>query len=152
MEARGLYIIRKVPDAGYSRDPPGPEGAIGNCVTVADRSMGRRNRIIPFFGGDLQPFFVHDDFDRAVSRAAGRGCGAIAQSVLIPSLVGDLRVGIFDGIAREFGIRRRAARGPNVFGEEVGAALVGDMELFELLVTGKAPLSTTTALTWMSRV
>ena len=61
--------------------------------------MGGRNCEIPIFGGDLQTFFVHDDFDRTVGRATGCGRWAIAQSVLIPCLVSDLRVGIFDRVA-----------------------------------------------------
>src|ERR1700733_9255695 len=110
MEARGLYIIRKARNAGYSGDPS-PKARRKGSPLGSFRSMlrgalsARRDGKIPVLGRDFQILLVHQYFDVAVGRAAGYGLSIVSQGVLIPRFVRDGRVRIFDGVAREFRIR-----------------------------------------------
>src|SRR5271169_2051591 len=138
MEARGLYIIRDVSYAGYSRDPPHPTGVGGipKCG-LPEALMRCRDGIVSIFGGDFQALSVHLYFDSAVSRGAGDGLGGISQSVLIAGLGGDFPVRPFDRIARELVKRGCTARRLNIFRKVVGSALVWQMEFFKLLKNGQ---------------
>src|SRR5215469_16315033 len=82
LEARGLYIIRGVAAAGYSRDP------LRRSMRCQEklRLMGCRNPIISVPRRNVQPFFVHDHFDAAIGRTIRDRLWSVAQGVLISQL------------------------------------------------------------------
>jgi hypothetical protein len=79
MEARGLYIIREVLNAGYSGDPRRQRDKISSIREAANAELtGRRDRVIAIFSSDFQTFSVDPHIDVAVSGSAGYGLRAIS--------------------------------------------------------------------------
>src|SRR5229473_3460943 len=115
--------------------PPPGERQCANLRSYTG-STGGRDWIVPIFGGDLQVFFVHHDFDAAVGGTAGYGLRGIAQGVLIPRLVGDLRIRVFDRVAREPAKVLFPAGCRDIFRKDEVGALSRQMELPELTEAG----------------
>src|SRR6266567_540946 len=94
----------------------------------------RRDRVIPTFRINLQPFLVDQYFNVAISRTATRGFGDVSQCVLIPCLIGNLPIRFFHRIAREFGRNISAPGCRNVFRQDVAVTLIFYTDLAELAV------------------
>src|SRR6202522_2712478 len=96
--------------------PPSPGGAtflLGPGLGCRANSVSRV---------DFQPWMIDLDF-QVVAPFADRGSRQIAQRVLVAHVGSDIRVRIFDRVAREPGVDLPASGSRRVFGQQIAVAL-----------------------------